>query len=189
MPINYQPTTDSEIQDRVRKKHQSAIHELRRLNFTEYAFFGETVQALGFSPLGLAGVLGALVALFKEVATIERNLDITVFNVLMASRQDAAYAGPFGLGVKFYTSFTDGTCVISANFESPAIHDEMAKLYKFAAHQTIASAWLDHKEKVEKLCREGKQKVEHLSFAGFLQLVQREDDYMLRIKNHTILAI
>lgn len=183
MPITYQQTTNKEIHDQVRRKRQDAILELKQLNFEEYSFFGETVGALGFSPLGLAGFLGTFIALFAEVIRIDRNLDVTAFNVVMASREDATYASPFGLGVKFYTAFTDGTCVISANFETPAINDEKEKLYKFAARQSIGSAWLNHKKWVEKLCLEGKQRVEHLSFAGFLQLTQREDGYLLKHKN------
>jgi hypothetical protein len=189
MPIRYQQTTDREIHDQVRIKHKSFIHQLQALGFVEYSFFGETVQAFGFIPLGLLGFLGALIALFKEVARVERNLDVTLFNVVMASREYATYAGPFGLGVKFYTSFTDGTCIISANFDTPAIQDEKEKLYKFARIESIASTWLGHRKWVEKLCSEGNQKVEHLSFADYLTLMQREDDYMLRIKNGTAAPI
>lgn len=183
MPIKYQQTTDKEIHDQVRKKHQVAVHELKVLGFEEYSFFGETVQALGFNPLGLTGFLGALIALFKEVAKVEGNLDVTIFNVVMAFREYATYAAPFGLGVKFYTSFTDGTCIISANFDTPAINDEKEKLYKFARSETITSTWLGHKKWVEKLCAEGKQRIEHLSFADYLQLAQREDTHLMRIKN------
>ena len=180
MPIRYQQTADKEIHDQVRKKHQTVIQELKRLNFEEYSFFGETVQALGFIPLGLSGFLGALISMFKEVAKVESNLDVTIFNILMASREHGTYAGPFGLGVKFYTSFTDGTCVITANFESPAIADDGEKLYKYAVSQTVVSAWLHHKKWVEKLSLEGKQKIDHLSFADFLQQTQREDGYILK---------
>lgn len=183
MPIKYHQTMDKEILDRVRNRHQLALQALKGLNFDEYGFFGETVQAMGFSPLGVSGFLGTLFAIFNEVSKVEWNLNVTVFNVVMASRDDAAYAAPFGLGVKFYTSFTDGTCVISANFESPPIRDDQQKLHKFAASQTVDAAWLSHKKQVDVFCMGGKQKIDHLSFAGFLQLTQREDDYMLRHKN------
>jgi hypothetical protein len=186
MPIQYQQTTDTEIQDRVRQKRWTAIEELEKLHFKEYSFFGETVQALGFSNMGLAGFLGTLVALPFEVIKVDKNLDVTAFNAVLASREDATYAAPFGLWVKFYTSFTDGTCVISANFDTPIINDEKEKLYKSATRQTITSAWLNHKTWVDRLCQEGKQRVEHLSFAGFLQLTQREDEYLLKHKNSFI---
>ena len=183
MPITYDQTADKEIHDRVRQKHAVIINELKALNFQEFYFFGETVGALGFSPLGCSGFVGMLVALFKEVTKIERNLGITLFNVVMGSRDYATYAGPFGLGVKFYTGFTDGTGVITANFETPAFQDDQEKLYKFASAQSVAAAWSVHKNWVDKLCSEGKEKSEPLSFAGFLKLAKREDEYMLQLKN------
>lgn len=183
MPINYQQTMDKEIMDRVRKRHLQAMYALKQLHFEEYAFFGETVQGFGFSPLGLSGVLGMFFAIFNEVAKVDWNLDVTIFNVAMASRDDSAYAAPFGLGVKFYTGFSDGTCVISANFESAPIRDEQRKIYKFVGAQTLESAWRNHQKQVDAFCMHGKQKVEHLSFAGFLQLTQREDEYMIHQNN------
>jgi hypothetical protein len=187
MPITYEQTMDKEIHDRVRHKHAMMINDLKGLNFQELYFFGETVGALGFSPLGLSGFFGMIAALFSEVMKIERNLGITLFNVVMGSRYHATYAAPFGLGVKFYTGFTDATCVITANFNTPAIKQETEKLYKFAMAQSVADAWSIHKDWVDKLCREGQQKNEPLSFAGYLQLVQREDEYMVKRKNSGLL--
>lgn len=183
MPITYQQTADKEIHDRVKRKHSEVIQELRLLNFQELYFFGETVGALGFSPFGLAGFFGMFITLFKEVTRVESNLGITLFNVVMGSMEYATYACPFGLGVKFYTGFTDGTCVITANFESPAIRNEMVRLYKVAGPQTVAAAWSNHKDWVDRLCQEEKQKDEPLSFAGYVKLTQREDEYMLKRKN------
>ena len=187
MPITYQQTADKEIHDRVRRKHAAIIHELKELHFQEFYFFGETVGALGFSPLGCSGFFGMLVALFSEVTKIERNLSVTLFNVVMGSRDYATYAGPFGLGVKFYTGFTDGTCLITANFNTPAIQDEQEKLYKFAMDQPVAAAWSIHTDWVDKLSSEGKQKHEPLSFSGYLKLVQREDDYMVKHQNSMVM--
>lgn len=186
MAITYEETSDQGIHERVRQKHQAAIQELKRLHFQEYSFFGETVQLFGFIPLGLAGIFGTIVALFSEAARVKGNLDVTIFNVVMASRENATYAAPFGLGVKFYTRFTDGTCLISANFESPTIQDDKEKLYKFAVPRTILSAVMDHEKRVQKFVSEGKEKDEHLSFAGFLKLTQQEDTYLLKIKNKVI---
>jgi len=186
MPIKYHQTTDREIHDKVRYKRANAINSLKRLGFEEAYFFGETVQALGFVPLGLAGFFGTFAAMFSEVMKVDRTLSVSVFNVAMTSRQYATYAGPFGLGVKFYTSFTDGTCVITANFDSPIINDEKEKLYKFSIPQTITAALQSHLRRVELLSMEGRQKIEHLSFADYLQLTEREDNYFLKNKNSII---
>jgi hypothetical protein len=189
MPITYEQTTDKEIHDRVRRKHGAMINELKNLNFAEYYFFGETVGALGFSPFGCSGFVGMFVALFNEVTKIEHNLGITLFNIVMGSREYGTYAAPFGLGVKFYTGFTDGTCVITANFKTPAFQNEQEKLYKFAVPQSVTDAWSIHKDWVDKLTSEGKVKIEPLSFADYLKLVQREDQYMLKLKNSGMLDV
>jgi len=185
MPITYQQTTDKGIIDQVRNKHWLDINELKLLKFEEFCFFGETVKALGFSPLGLKGFLGILIALFKEVTRVESNLNVHVYNVVLASREYATYAAPFGLGVKLYTSFTDGTCIISATFETPAINDKQEKIYKFAAPRSVEATWKHHQAWVDKLIMEGKQKADDLSFANFLQMSQKEDNYMLKNKNTT----
>jgi hypothetical protein len=184
MAIQYQETTDREIHDRVRKKRRAVMEELVHLGFREHSFYGETVHAFGFDPLGLTGFLGMWIALFKEVTRVELNLDVTIFNVLMASREYAAYAGPFGLGVKFYTTFTDGTFIISANFDTPEIQDQNERIYKMASPGSISSSWSKHRQWVEKLCADGKQKVEHLSLADFLRLSQREDAYLMKMQYH-----
>ena len=186
MAISYQQTADKEILDQVRSKHRVSIAELKRLGFSEFCFFEERLQALGFSPLGLTGFLGMLIALFKEVTKIESDLSVSIFNLVLGYQEYPTYACPFGMGVKLYTSFADGTCIISANFESPRIHDDQEKLYKFAAARTVEATWMDHKRWVDKLISEGKQKNEYLSFASYRKLAEQEDQYMLKIKNVTI---
>lgn len=188
MPITYQQTTDREIHARVMQKHHKKIGDLKRVGFEESYFFGETVRALGFIPLGLGGFFGTLIALFNEVTKVDGNLDVNIFNMVMVNKEYATYASPFGLGVKFYTSFTDGTCLISANFETPTIKDEQEKLYKFALPQIVVTAWFDHQKLVDKLCLGGKRKIEHLSFAGYLQLAQKEDEYILKHKNKMMMG-
>lgn len=144
MPITYHQTVDNETHEQVRLKHQDKIKGLKLLGFVEFYFFAETVRALGFLPLGPVGFFGVLAALFRDVVKIESNLNVKLFGILMTSMEYATYAHPSALGVKFYTSFTDGTCIISTNFDTPAINDNEDKLYKFAAPRTVAAAWKDH---------------------------------------------
>lgn len=184
MPIDYQQTTDLEIHDKVRRKRHAVMDELKQLGFKEHGFYGETVHAFGFDPLGVAGVLGMLIALFKEVSRVERNLDVTIFNVVMSSREYRTYAGPFGLGVKFYTLFDDGTFIISTNFDTPAIQDKSERIHKVARAGSVSSCWAYHRQWVDGLSAEGKQKIEHLSVSEFLRLSQREDGYLMKMQNY-----
>ena len=167
------------MEEQIRCKYQAGIDELKRLNFEELCFYSETVPTLGMS-YGLAGLLGTFSALSNELAKIESTLSINLFHLVLVSREYTAYAFPFGLGVKFYTSFTDGTCVISANFESREIHDDSEKLYKSARPRLIEVAWTDHQNLVDKFRSEGKQRKHEVCFDDYLELVRREDSYMLR---------
>jgi len=70
--------------------------------------------------------------------------------------------------------------VISANFESREIHDDSEKLYKSARPRSIEVAWTDHQNLVDKFRSEGKQRKHEVCFDDYLELVRREDSYMLR---------
>jgi len=169
------------MQGRVRHKYKATIDELSSLNFDELCFFSETTPAFGLSN-GLLGVLGVIAALPNEVSKIESDFSARLFFLLMVSREYDTYVSPFGLGVKFYTSFTDGTFVITANFDSPPINDDREKIYKFARASSIESAWKHHQSRVEQLIAAGKQKRYNLSFHDFVRLTKQEDNYMLRPK-------
>ena len=70
--------------------------------------------------------------------------------------------------------------MISANFESREIHDDSEKLYKSARPRSIEVAWTDHQNLVDKFRSEGKQRKHEVCFDDYLELVRREDSYMLR---------
>ena len=181
MASQYQPTTDKEIQDRVRAKYRGSIGQIKMLNFEEFCFFNESVKALGLSN-GLLGPLGVLGALPNEVMRVGKDLSVSLFFLLLVSREYDTYVSSFALGTKFYTSFTDGTCVITANFDSPKINDDGEKLYKFAQPCSIAAAWKYHQAWVNELTASGKQRNYHLSFDEFARLARKEDSYMLKPK-------
>ena len=181
MAVIYEVATQKEIQDRVRYKYRDIIARLNALNFEELCSFSETMPALGISN-GLIGILGVIAALPNEVSRIGRDLSASLFFILMVSREYDTYAAPFGLGVKFYTSFTDGTCLITANFDSPVIKDDAEKLYKFAQPGSIEAAWKHHQTQVDTLTASGKQRKYHLSFDDFRKLAHKEDSYMLKPK-------
>ncbi len=157
MAIEYQQAAPKKIEEQVRRKYQASINELKQLNFEELCFYSEGVPTLGMS-YGLAGLLGTFLALPNEVAKIGITLSVRLFHLVLVSKESTTYAIPFGLGVKFFTGFTDGTCVISATFESREIHDDNEKLYKSARPRSIAVAWTDHQNLVDKFCSEGKQR-------------------------------
>lgn len=181
MASEYQQTTDVEIQDRVRTRYRDSIDQLKTLGFAEMCFFRESMKALGLSN-GLLGPLGALAASTKEILRIGSDLSVSTFLLLMFSREYDTYVSPFGLGVKFYTTFTDGTFLITANFDSQAISDDREKIYKFARKSSIQAAWKHHRTWVADLTATGRQRNYQLSFDDFARLSCREESYMLKPK-------
>ncbi|HEX2998407.1 MAG TPA: hypothetical protein VHP14_26515 [Anaerolineales bacterium] len=179
MASEYQQTMEKEIQDRVRSKYSTAIAQLKAFHFEELCFMEESLPALGMSN-GFFGLFGVLAALPFEVSRVGRNLRASIFSVLMVSRECDTYAAPSGLGLKFYTSFTDGTCVITGNFNSQPINNDREKLYKFAQSSSIEQAWQYHQNRINGLVAKGKQRKYQLSFDDCAKLMRREDDYMLK---------
>jgi len=179
MASEYRQTADKEIQDKVRVKYRASIQTLKLLNFEDLCFFSETARALGLSN-GPVGMLGVIPAMAAEVSKMGSDLSVHVFLLLMVSREYDTYVAPFGLGVKFFTSFTDGTFVITTNYDSPAINDDQEKLYKASQPCSIAEAWYRHRAWVTKLTESGKQRNYHLSFDEFARLARKEDRYMVK---------
>ncbi len=177
MASDYQQTTEQEIQARVRSRYRTQIDEIQALNFEELCFFSETLPALGLRH-GLAGLIGVLAALPFEVSRVSRDLRASAFYLLLVSREYDTYVSPFGLGTKFYTSFTDGTCVITGNFASQAINDDGEKLYKVCQPCSIAAAWEVHRNRIDALTAGGRQRQYRLSFDDYARLACREDDHM-----------
>jgi hypothetical protein len=178
MTIEYRQITEQEIRERVRNRYEKNIGELKALHFEELCFMEESMAALGLSN-GLFVFLGALIALPLEVSKVRRNLRVCIFSVLMASRECDTYVTPMGLGIKFYTGFTDGTCVITTNFQSDTIHDDAKKLYKSGQPSSIEDAWQRHQNHINDLVAKGKQRNYQLSFDDYAKLTRREDSYMM----------
>ena len=174
MRIAYHQTTQPEIVSRVRDRYAPEITLLKGMGFAELCFYTEAM--LPFSLLLLFPIV-LLMRAQKEVIQIQSPLRIAVCCPILVAREHATYAVMMGYGVKFYTNFTDGTGLISANFPSFDILDQKGKLYKYAAPQPIAieSAWGLHRDRIESLRAEGKQVRNRIGFEDFVELSARED--------------
>jgi hypothetical protein len=162
--VKYEQGTGEQIEEKVRSKYREAISVLTRIGFDELCFYSETHPFFGLS-LGLTGLIGNLVVLFKEVTKIRGFLSISAFYPLLVSKEYATYVQVFSLGVKFYTHFTDETNLISQNFREC---------------RSIEAAWEFHRATVDRLRSEGKKSKDNICFENFVQISTREDGYLLR---------
>jgi len=177
--IEYQITTQQEWIDRVRTKFRVPMDQLKLLGFVELVFYHETVPWLGIS-MDPMGFLGAFTILSNEVSRLGSRLSVISFHIVMISREYSTYAFVFNMGINFYTSFTDGTCLVSSNFMGIEINDDVQKLYKIATPRSIQTAWMDHLQLVNKFRSEGKQERDVIGFADYIELVKRVDEYTLK---------
>jgi hypothetical protein len=182
MKIEYQATMRKEMIDQVRSKFQAEIYQLKMLGFEEFGFYREIVPWFGL-PMGFMGLLGAVGVLSNEITRIGPKLTINAFYILMASRKDAAYADVSKLGIKFYSGFTDGTCINTAAYKGIEFEDEAQRLYRIASSGPLPSTWAEHKQWISKLQTEGKRVNEDLNMPDYFQMFARLDNHML--KNHS----
>src|SRR4030088_825155 len=101
---NYKEITDSRLQSRVRARYATDMAALEALGFSCLAF---KLESRGpFSALLYLPVL-PLMRRAKEVLVFPFPLRLAAANVLFVHSEPPAIASCMGLGVKFYTSFSD----------------------------------------------------------------------------------
>jgi hypothetical protein len=177
----YQQIAEPEIARKVQARYSATINGLKQQGFDELCICGETMFPLSvivLLPLALM-MLGR-----REIVRIHRPLRITLCYQLLVSRQWATYALVFGFGVKFYTNFTDGTGLVSANFVAPlmpqTVADEKGKFYRYAAARPLQSAWEFHQSLISNFTRAGKTPRDELSFENYVGLSRREAERILQ---------
>jgi hypothetical protein len=170
----YGQVTEQDVIDKVKRKHRANIDILKKLGFQEWCVSSESVSVWG-SSAGVLGLLAFFMVWFKEIAKLRGFFKITSYYPILVSREQGTYAYAFGLGVKFFTNFHDGTGLISTNFESRGFHNVDAKLYKFSKAQRIENAWLSHQKRIGEFVAEGKRLRDRLHFEDYAELAMRED--------------
>jgi hypothetical protein len=146
MNVTAEQTTDIELITRVRARYASDMKELYSLNFREVCFLSES---LGPFSLLLLFPIAILMRASGEVMVSRRPLRIAAAYSLFGYQEFGTYAQPMGLGVKFYTGFTDGTALVTSNFESQDMTTE--RLLKIGRPQPLPWAWVFHQKQIEEL--------------------------------------
>lgn len=177
----YQQITKPEIARRVQARYSATITSLKQQGFDELCVCGETMfplSAVVLFPLVLV-MLGR-----REIVRIHRPLRITLCYQLLVSKQYATYALVFAFGVKFYTNFTDGTGLVSANVVAPlmpqTVADDEGKFYRYAAARSLQSAWEFHQSLVNNFKRAGKTPRGEPSLENYVALSRREAERIIQ---------
>src|SRR3974390_357317 len=129
----YSEITSARLQLRVRTRYANEISVLEALGFRSLTFKLEARAP--FSALSYLPVLPSMLRA-KEVLAFPFPLRLALANVLFVHSDPPSIADCMGLGVKFYTSFSDGYLLISSTLAShvalqdPSLRSPQSKIIR-----------------------------------------------------------
>jgi hypothetical protein len=91
---------------------------------------------------------------------------------VMTASDSSAYAEASALGVNFYTSFTDGTFLVSLNHES--VNCEGPVMTRRWRVGTVSETWAWHRSSIEEFETAGRSVDCRIDFRTFAGMNQRE---------------
>jgi len=169
--------TDPKLQSRIRARYGSEIASIQDLGFRHLAF---TLEALGpFSAVSKL-LLIPLMLQAKEVLAFPFPLRLGTANVVLVHFGPSSMATCMGMGVKFFTNFSDGSLLISSTLPSHAAlqnptEDSNSNIVRTPPCLTPAQAWLSHKRRIEQLETQGKTICNTDSLQDYADISRRED--------------
>lgn len=172
MKIEYRQDHTPDRMNRARMRFRSEIERLRSLGFSEFCCYTELLprfSALIHFPIYFLALYN------REIIRVESPLRLAMSQPILVHRDQGAYALVFGMGVKFYTLFTDDTGLITANFPSQPIQDMRLKIYKSAEPRSIEECWQAHLGEMTGFGATGKRVDDRIRFEAYISISQRED--------------
>jgi Zn-dependent protease len=163
---DYTEITDPTIQSRVRTRHSSKIASLQALGFQHFAYRLEALP-----PYSAVSKFPLILMMFtKEVLVFPKPARLGVANILLAHSSPSSIAEILGLGVKFYSVFSDGTLLISSSFPGALAPGPDSRIIKNPHCQSAEEAWVLHKQKVAELGAQGMSARSLSSFADYVEI-------------------
>lgn len=165
--------TDPKLQERVRTRYQQEIEALQAIGFLTLTYCHEA--------LGRYSAISQFPLVFfmwpkKEIITVSRSLRLGVANVLLVHSHPPSIAECMGMGVKFYSAFSDGCILVSPSFQSQAIPRLDSPILKNPPGPTLEESWSAHVQRAKELQNLGKNLLNTKSFADYLKISKLEND-------------
>jgi hypothetical protein len=169
--IEHVQITSPALEQRIRTRYQEATAELARLGFAYLCSYGETFSVfrllLGIPAIAILSLLPK-----RPVVGLWGGLRIGECCPLLIAGDRGAYADADFEGVKFYTAFTDGTFLVSANYKTLTLEGPvMTRRWRAAS---IGEAWGEHQAAVQAFEAAGRRVDRRSSFQEFADLLQRD---------------
>lgn len=172
MNIEYRQENGPELTKKARARFADDMNRLRAFGFSEFGCYTELLPKYS---LLTHCVVFVLAKANREIIRVESPMRLVMSQPLLIHREQSTYALVFGMGVKFYSLFTDGTGLISANFSSNPIQDMRQKLYKYPEPGSLAECWQAHQKEIASFIQRGKKLDETLEFEKYVAISRRED--------------
>lgn len=173
MKIDYRQDNLPELMNQARVRFKDEMDRLRRLGFMEFCCYTELMPK--YSALTHLPIL-FMAKLNRELIGIEPPLRLAMSQPLLVHRAHGTYALVFGMGIKFYTMFTDETGLVTTSFPSQPIQNMILKIYKIVAPGSIEDAWRAHLDETGKYLQDGKSVDESIRFENYVSISRREED-------------
>jgi hypothetical protein len=106
----------------------------------------------------------------KEVVLFPRPARIGVAYPLLSNSNPSSIAEVLGLGVKFYSVFSDGTLLISSSYSSQLAPGSNSRIIKNLDCQTVEEAWQAHQQKAAELQVQGLTPRRLTAFADYVEI-------------------
>ncbi len=168
--FDYKQSYDKLIQDELKKRFCQNVEVLEQEGFRFFSLHQEVIWP--FSVFLFFPVYALMAS--NEYVRIETPLRITSYHLMYVSEEGATFAYIYGLGLKFYTKFIDGTWLVSNTIQS--IRDEKVIVLKRDTEAvTTEQIWKKHYTKIQELQAKGLQPARHVSFQDWAEVESRFD--------------
>jgi len=168
----YTEITNKEIQTRLDKRYAKETNALQDLGFYRLAYCQEDHGPYS----ALKHSLAALLAMRKkEVLLVTWPFRLSLANILMAAEGPPTIALCMGLGVKFYSSFYDGTVMISSDFSSRSVPQIGSKFIRLPSQGNLTDTWTEHQARALAISEEMEFLSEKMTFGDYVLMSTFEE--------------
>jgi hypothetical protein len=117
----------------------------------------------------------------KEVLVFPFPLRLAAANVLFIHPEPSTIAICMGLGVKFFTNFSDCSLLISSTLlshialQAPGIQNTNSQIVRTPPRRTLEEAWLSHMGQIAEMEARGQKIGNTSSFGDYVEISRREE--------------
>jgi hypothetical protein len=169
----YSQISDNRIQSRINKRYSAEISTLKGLGFHPLAYCLEdhgpysALSQFPIIPLSLR---------YKELLIIKWPFRLASANILLSTDDPPSIALCMGMGIKFYSVFSDGTLVISSTFLSSMVPRQGSKIVRLPPQTSLQETWSVHKTEVRRRSNELEFLTDVMTFGDYVLMSGFEED-------------